>query len=759
MTNYELLKALGSLDEKYEAEAKKRADALAKPLTEQPEQTESDEAPRTRKPIYRIMTGVAAAAVFLGVFASVGYVLKNANPNRIQNPGSSALTENSITESSVSENSKTEPAVVTDSNILGGAGKIVVHNSQFMEDDRYYYINGTIRADKTKTNEDGSLMAESICQIPGCNHSQGTVTNIHDYDNCPIAQFLGYKYAVTNQAIHEISDDHHTLYAIDGIGGKEALVSLTQEQVERALPEFENADFFILEAEEIADNQYVIRLGTPMPDEALKNDKPNFLTPYSTDTVCFYDKANNQLIPLYPAELPTAKNSDYYYTDFAEHFAYDSSKGALYCPTIMTSDDGDVREEGAVSYTLDREQGTSEPRSFILSGKYPEESLCSRKTWATVDGKITEVVQVSISDSATYSSGTYKTVYCIDMMQYPDAIQIVDGKIVTVKDADLVIADLNGNVIKTIRWCDDNDNSDYIRWDAEDLSCIVIQPADAYTEGAAVIVNAETGQIIRIADSTYDNYLNAAVNPYIDSADAESLTILFDCYGEEGEAYKVYVNPVLYRNNEPLPVTGKAVYPEAVTVSKEGNNTVTYNWKQAYGQLENGEYEVEFILIPADSDAKPDYQYGCSATQQVFRMQFTVGGAYSDDIPVVNWEVLNTSPNAVALSLHLADAEIDPSEYDVVWDGKLHSDVVLTEKKPASEQIRLRGSLQEDPIGIDWSEVYGEMPDGDYMVRVIIVPRGRGLQPIDKDGYYTDDISYCMTTEISFSIDSSHAAD
>ena len=131
MKKMDLLDALGSLDEKYVREADARADALKSqnntPIEMLKNAEEEPQSSGFRRPQWlRVMTGVAAAAVFALTVGTVGKVILNARRGPAVKPGSSVAGSDIVS---------TQP-----DNLFGGKGTVRMLNNYTFEDDTALYL-------------------------------------------------------------------------------------------------------------------------------------------------------------------------------------------------------------------------------------------------------------------------------------------------------------------------------------------------------------------------------------------------------------------------------------------------------------------------------------------------------------------------------------------------------------------------------------------------------------------------------------------
>ncbi|MBQ5334416.1 MAG: hypothetical protein J6Z45_00550, partial [Oscillospiraceae bacterium] len=131
MKKMDLLDALGSLDEKYVREADARADALKSqnntPIEMLKNAEEEPQSSGLRRPQWlRVMTGVAAAAVFALTVGTVGKVILNARRGPAVKPGSSVAGSDIVS---------TQP-----DNLFGGKGTVRMLNNYTFEDDTALYL-------------------------------------------------------------------------------------------------------------------------------------------------------------------------------------------------------------------------------------------------------------------------------------------------------------------------------------------------------------------------------------------------------------------------------------------------------------------------------------------------------------------------------------------------------------------------------------------------------------------------------------------
>lgn len=149
MKNHELLDALGHLDPKYVKEADARAEQQSGKALE----TVHSEPPK--KPIYRILSGIAAA-VMVGTVTAAGFsVIRRLD--RAQ-AGSSAEVS-----AASGQDGK---------NILGGTGNITAVGTGLFADDTNYYL-GNMFFSKAEAQA-GTASGGRVCQIPDCDHTSGT---------------------------------------------------------------------------------------------------------------------------------------------------------------------------------------------------------------------------------------------------------------------------------------------------------------------------------------------------------------------------------------------------------------------------------------------------------------------------------------------------------------------------------------------------------------------------------------------------------
>ena len=142
MKKMDLLDALGGLDEKYVREADARADALkSKNITPIEMLTNAEEEPQNkgiRRPQWlRVMTGVAAAAVFALTVGTVGKVIMNARRGPGMTPGSSVAGTGAVSTS--------------EQNMFGGNGELRMLTNYAFEDDDAIYLKDQMIDKKTGT--------------------------------------------------------------------------------------------------------------------------------------------------------------------------------------------------------------------------------------------------------------------------------------------------------------------------------------------------------------------------------------------------------------------------------------------------------------------------------------------------------------------------------------------------------------------------------------------------------------------------------
>ena len=697
MNNYDLLKALGSLDPKYEAEAEQRAKEHNAPDPKgeiiMTQNLNKEEASVTRRPLYRVLTGVAAAAVFLGVFASIGYVLKKTDPERIMNPGSSTVTEQ--TESMTdSENKTGQP------NILGGEGKIRVISKNLMEDDRYWYLHGSERVDKTQQPVNGFYYPEPLCDKESC-HMWDAGMEPEGWENCLISQLAGFKYLVTDQAIYEGDAELHTLYEIDGCGGRKEAASVTREQAEQIFDDMGDSEYMIRDIKKVTDELYVIRLAIPHFDSA--DQKPNFTIGIYQYTDCLYRSDTKTLIPISIYFPEISSQFDIFHINYEKPVYYDTENDLLVCICYAVSTDNTLHGEGAILYKIDWDTRTASQLTDLNSpdgGNWLNLLGCTN----TDDG-FTAVYLHSMADSGMGLVSDKIPGYKIEATGWAvsDNARLFGSRLVSVIGNQVVIADCNFQAarndafgrlllpddgsLKVTRMDWDEKGDSVLEWEAGDLNHIYIVPQYADHSGEVILFDAETGKQVNIASGPQLGYFRFDAEPCFvpEQTTHTQVTVQWEYTDDESKIVEAYFNPQLYDDSyEPL--TRNAVEPPEGTfgpfmINRFNSRMMTFHWSELYGELPDGVYNVEIAVVPYGENIKPDFSAGNSEKQQVFTRTFCIGREEPDDpedstpddqpfdinISVRGAEIINDQ-----LSLTFGyDAEETRTAY-AAWDGKIY---------------------------------------------------------------------------------------
>ena len=703
MNNYDLLKALGSLDPKYEAEAEQRAKEHNAPDPKgeiiMTQNLNKEEASATRRPLYRVLTGVAAAAVFLGVFASIGYVLKKTDPKRILNPGSSTVTEQ--TESKTDSKTETSTSETGETNILGGEGKIRVISFNLMEDDRYWYLHGSERVDKTQQPVNGFYFPEKLCDKESC-HIWDAGMEPEGWENCLIAQLVGFKYLVTDQAIYEGDAELHTLYEIDGIGGRKEAASVTREQAEQVLGDIGDAAYMIRDIKKITDGMYVIRLAVPHFDSA--DQKPNFTIGTYQYAECLYYADSRQVIPLRPDAMDSYDETGVYCMDFDHgRFYYDAAKNYLICPYLYNSADDKWSSTPAVLYEIDRNAPSA--KALVDLNKPNANPWLTLLGCTQTDDGFTAVYNHNASDSSMGWASDLIPWYKVEAGGWAvsDNARLFGSRLVSVIGNQVVIADCNFQAARNdasgrlllpddgslkltrMEWGDENNTA--IEWEAGDINHIYIVPENAGSGEEVILFDAETGKKTVIASSDQLRNFNFDARPdqVREQTTHTQVTFEWEYSDNESKIVEAYFNPQLYDDSY-APLPHNAVEPPEgtfgpFTIDPAKNRTMTLNWSVLYGELPEGCYNIEFAVVPYGENIKPDFSAGSTEKQKVFTRLFIIRREEPDDpedstpddqpfdinIMFRGAEIINDQ-----LSLTFGyDAEEIGTAY-AAWDGKIY---------------------------------------------------------------------------------------
>ena len=704
MNNYDLLKALGSLDPKYEAEAEQRAKEHNAPDTKgeiiMTQNLNKEEASVTRRPLYRVLTGVAAAAVFLGVFASIGYVLYKTDPERILNPGSSTVTEQ--TESKTDSKTETSTSETGETNILGGVGKIRPISFNLMEDDRYWYLHGSERVDKTQQPVNGFYYPEPLCDKESC-HMWDAGMEPEGWENCLISQLAGFKYLVTDQAIYEGDAELHTLYEIDGIGGRTEVVSVTREQAQQMLGEMHETETFIIkDIKQVADGMYVLRLA--VPQYVGTNRTPHFNCGVFQYAECLYYADNKQVIPLRPDAMDSYDQTGVYYMDFDHgNFYYDAEKNYLICPYLYNSADDKWSSTPAVLYEIDRNAPSA--KALVDLNKPNANPWLTLLGCTQTDEGFTAVYSHNALDSSMGWASDLIPWYKIEetVWAVSDNARLFGSRLVSVIGNQVVIADCNFQTarndafgrlllpddgsLKLTRMHWGYENNTAIEWEAGDINHIYIVPEIAGSGEEVILFDAETGKktVIGSGDQLRNFCFDARPDQVREQTTHTQVTFEWEYSDNESKIVEAYFNPQLYDDSyEPL--TRNAVEPPEgtfgpFTIDPAKNRTMTLNWSVLYGELPDGCYNIEFAVVPYGENIKPDFSAGNSEKQQVFTRTFCIGEGEPDDPE-------NRTPDNQSFDINLSvrGAEIikdqliltfeyeaeEPRTAHAAWDGKIY---------------------------------------------------------------------------------------
>ena len=730
MTNYDLLKALGSLDAKYEAEAQQRADRENVSARELPVPQPEQDVSAGRKPIYRIMTGVAAAAVFLGVFASVGYVFRKMNPERIQQPGSSELTE-SLNES-VSENSTPENVISTEPNVFDGFGKIIVHSPNLMEDDRFWYVNKERLVEKKKPGSGDAVESCSICTMQDCGHSDES-GDIEQLQNCHVMQLKGWKYYVSQDALYEADAQMHTVYEIDGIGGRTEAVSVTREQAEALITLNEAEDYGVIRVQKLADQLYLIKVAMIYPDSL---GSMSFMSPYGENADCLYYADTKHLVKLTPDETEPEHYDLNYDRDF--YFADDQ----LLCTYLYINSDETERRDRAVVYQINTAHDAAKPTEINYDRH-------DNKLIGALEGEdgLTAVYEVwSFSSYIPDEHGVIRTAY-FSVMDRPgesDAqYRIADGRLLRIEGNEVTVYDIHpdgsagrfetGQYTLNQKW--DSEDNDAISWEASDLQHILIAPHYAYDGTVCVIFNAETGEKTVATMNPLEGQFTVHAEPRPIDVKPTGLKVEFQFYEENDRLIRAYWNPVLTQDNKPVSmlssVTETPVLP-CTEISLNGNHTIQYDWTKYYGALPDGVYQAEIYLLPADTQDEPDFRSGCSETQEVLGVEFTIGQLSDSTEPGIY--VRATEGHADALKVLWDFQNWENRTIRISWDGRIYDEdgnamACLDGKDHSAAAAEFTLSQEDDKKQeISWKDVYDLSP-GQYSIRVVYFSDADAVTP------------------------------
>jgi len=151
---------------------------------------------------------------------------------------------------------------------------------------------------------------------------------------------------------------------------------------------------------------------------------------------------------------------------------------------------------------------------------------------------------------------------------------------------------------------------------------------------------------------------------------------------------------------------------EAIVITPDSYAWDVADWSDDYGPLPDGRYRLRKLVTLT----KPD-----GTTQdRFFHAEFTIGGSAQDYVQLTLEDI---SPTGATL-LETVTRE-DPPQiiYGDLWmehyaDGQWSYLVPTTQLEPifAEEKRNLREMISSDGIYLDWSHLYGQLPQGRYRV-------------------------------------------